>query len=477
MFDVTIIGAGVIGCAIAREISRYKLNICVVEKSADVASSTSKANSGIVHAGHDAKPGTLKSKLNIKGNPMFDELSKELDFPFIRNGSMVLCFDEKDIRELVEIKERGHKNGVEDIRLLRGEEVRNLESNVSQGVAAALYIPSGGIVCPYEMTVALAENAYDNGVEFRFETEVKKVIKNKDSFLIKTNFEDIETKVVINAAGLFADDINNMVSSRKITIVPRKGEYCLLDKAVGELVKSTLFQLPTKMGKGVLVTPTADGNLLIGPNAIDLEDKNDVTTTQQGMEEIILRAGLTLDRVPTNQIITAFAGLRAHSIEDDFIIGEAKDVKNFINVAGIESPGLTSAPAIGKMVEEMVVNILNPEKNKNFNPVRKGIPKFREMSNKERNKLIAENPSYGKIVCRCETVTEGEIIDAIRRPLGARTLDGIKRRTRAGMGRCQSGFCSTKIVEILAKELKVDPTSITKFGGSSRILIGKNKEV
>ncbi|WP_017414198.1 NAD(P)/FAD-dependent oxidoreductase [Clostridium tunisiense] len=477
MFDVTIIGAGVIGCAIARELSRYKLNTCVVEKSADVASSTSKANSGIVHAGHDAKPGTLKSKLNIKGNPMFDELSKELDFPFIRNGSMVLCFDEKDIRELVEIKERGHKNGVEDIRLLTGEEVRNLEPNVSQGVAAALYIPSGGIVCPYEMTVALAENAYHNGVEFRFETEVKKVIKNKDSFLIKTNFEDIETKVVINAAGLFADDINNMVSSRKITIVPRKGEYCLLDKAVGELVKSTLFQLPTKMGKGVLVTPTADGNLLIGPNAIDLEDKNDVTTTQQGMEDIILRAGLTLDRVPTNQIITSFAGLRAHSIEDDFIIGEAEDVKNFINVAGIESPGLTSAPAIGKMVEEIVINILNPEKNENFNPIRKGIPKFREMSNEERNKLIAENPSYGKIVCRCETVTEGEIIDAIKRPLGARTLDGIKRRTRAGMGRCQSGFCSTRIVEILAKELKVDPTSITKFGGSSRILIGKNKEV
>jgi glycerol-3-phosphate dehydrogenase len=477
MFDITIIGAGVIGCSIARELSKYKLKVCVVEKGSDVASGTSKANSAIIHAGHDAKTGTLKSKLNVRGNAMFDRLSSELDFPFKRNGSMVLCFDEMDVDKLHDIKERGHKNGVAEIQLINRKEVIELEPNLSDKVVAALIIPSGAIVCPYEMTIAFAENAYNNGVEFNFNTEVIAIVKNESSFIINSNNGDIETKIIINAAGLFADDINNMVSSQNIKIIPRRGEYCLFDKSVGNMVSRTMFQIPTNMGKGILVTPTIDGNLLIGPNAVDLEDRVDLTTTQQGMDEILSKAALTLSQVPMRQLITSFSGLRAHCTENDFIIGEAKDVKNFINVAGIESPGLSSAPAIAEMVGKIVVDIIKPEINMNFNPIRKGIPKFREMNNEERKQLIAKEPSYGKVICRCETVTEGEIINSIRRPLGATTLDGVKRRTRAGMGRCQAGFCTTKIVEILARELKVPITEVTKFGGNSKILLGKNKMI
>ena len=477
MFDVTIIGAGVIGCNAARELSKYKLNICVVEKGADVAEGTTKANSAIVHAGFDAKPGTMKGKLNAKGNAMFDKLSKELDFPFKRNGSMVLCFDENSMEKLEDLKKQGELNGVPGIEILDKEQIRKFEPNLSENVVAALYVPTGGIVCPYEMTIALAENALMNGTEFKFNTEVKNIEKKNGYFTIKTNNEDIETRLIINAAGLFSDSINNMVSANKIHITPRKGEYCLFDKAVGDTVKRTIFQLPTKMGKGILVTPTIDGNLLIGPNALDIDDKSDVATTQLGMDEILSKAKLSLKEIPMRYIITSFSGLRAHSDADDFIIGEAEDVENFINAAAIESPGLSSAPSIAEMLKEIVVEKLSPDKKEDFNPIRIGIPKFREMNNEERQELIEKNSAYGKMVCRCETVTEGEIIEAIRRPLGARTLDGLKRRTRAGMGRCQAGFCTPKLVSILARELNIPEEEVTKFGRESKVLIGKIKEV
>lgn len=477
MFDVTIIGTGIVGCAIARELSKYKLNICVVDKEIDVANGTTKANSAIVHAGFDAKPGSLKGKLNAIGNAMFDKLSEDLDFHFKRIGSLVLCFDEEDMDNLRALKDQGVNNGVPDLEILDGNKLREMEPNISKDVVAALYAPTGGIVCPYEMAIALAENANTNGVEFRFETEVINVEKEENSYSIKTNKGDIETKLVINAAGLFADEINNMVSKNKIEIKPRKGEYCLFDKSVGNMVSKTIFQLPTKMGKGVLVTPTVDGNLLIGPNAVDIEDKKDLTTTAEGIDDIISKASLSIKQIPMRQVITSFCGLRACSTSHDFIIGESADAENFINAAGIESPGLSSAPAIAEMIEGIVVDKLHPEKNNKFNPIRKGIPKFREMNNEERKELIEKDSRYGKIICRCETVTEGEIINAIRRPVGAKTLDGIKRRTRAGMGRCQSGFCSTKIVEILSRELNLKPTEVTKFGGKSNILVGKDKEI
>ncbi|MFU0825497.1 NAD(P)/FAD-dependent oxidoreductase [Clostridium sp.] len=477
MFDVVIVGAGVVGSGIARELSKYNLKTCVLEKGSDVATGTSKANSAIVHAGFDAKPNTLKGKLNAKGNAMFDKLSKELDFPFKRNGSLVLCFDENEVDKLDELKQKGEANGVPDIQILGKDKLLELEPSLNENVAAALYAPTGGIVCPYEMTIAYAENAYENGVEFKLNTEVKNIKKTENGFILETNNGNVESKLVINAAGLFSDELNNMVSKNKIKIIPRKGEYCLFDKAAGSMAERTLFQLPTKMGKGVLVTPTVDGNLLIGPNAVDIEDKTDLSTTQEGLDDVLDRAKLTLKQIPMKQVITSFSGLRAHCTADDFIIGEAEDVEGFINVAGIESPGLSSAPAIAEMVEGIVVDKLSPAKNENFNPIRHGIPKFREMSNEERKELIAKDSAYGKIVCRCETVTEGEILNAIRRPLGARNLDAVKRRTRAGMGRCQSGFCSTKVVAILSKELGVPETEITKFGGNSKLLIGENKEI
>lgn len=477
MFDVAIIGAGVIGCSIARELTRYKLEVCIIEKKSDVAEGTTKANSAIVHAGYDAEPESLMGKLNAKGNSMFDKLSEELDFPFKRNGSLVLCFDKEDIDKLYNIKARGEKNKVPGLRILSREELIKMEPNLSDGIVAALYAPTGGIVCPYEMTIALAENAYDNGAKFYFDNGVTEIEKNNGYFKVKTDKGDYKAKIVINAAGVYADDINNMVSQNKIHIIPRKGEYCLFDKAAGKMVKSTVFQLPTKLGKGVLVTPTVDGNLLIGPNATDIEEKESLITTEDGLNDILNKAKMSIKQIPMRQVITSFAGLRAHRPEHDFLVSEACDVSNFINVAGIESPGLSSAPAIAELTIGIVKEKLNPEVNKDFNPIRKGIPKFREMSNEERKELIAKNSSYGKIICRCETVTEGEIINAIRRPLGARTLDGVKRRTRAGMGRCQSGFCSTKIVEILSRELNISPMEITKYGGDSKLLIGRNKKI
>lgn len=476
MYDVTIIGAGVVGASVARELSRYDLKVCVLDKGEDVASGTTKANSAIVHAGFDAKPGTLKAKLNVKGNAMFDKLAEELDFPLKRVGSLVLCFDEEHMDKLEALKKQGDINGVPNVKILTKEELKSMEPNISEEVVAALYAPTGGIVCPYEMTIALAENAFVNGVEFKLNTEVKNVEKSESGYIINTDKGDIETKLVVNAAGLFSDEINNMVSNDKIKIVPRRGEYCLFDKAVGNMVTRTIFQLPTKMGKGVLVTPTVDGNLLVGPNAVDIEDKEDLITTKDGLDDIILKAKLSVKNIPMNQVITSFSGLRAHSTGDDFIIGEAEDSPNFINAAGIESPGLTSAPAIGEMIKDIVVEKLNPKKKDNFNPIRKGIPRFREMSNQERRELIEKDSKFGKVICRCEVVTEAEILDAIRRPLGAKTLDGVKRRTRSGMGRCQGGFCSSRIVDILAKELNVPVTEIKKNKGNSNILIGENKE-
>lgn len=471
MFDVTIIGSGVTGAAVARELSKYNLKTCVVEKAIDVASGTSKANSGIVHAGEDPIPGTLKAKMNVRGNEMFDKLQEEIDFPFKRNESFVLCFDKKDIEKLEELRQRGLKNGLPDtMEILNREEALKLEPNLSEYVVAALRLPTGGIVSPYEFNIALAESAAMNGVEFKLETEIIDIEKKQDVYILKTNKGDIETKVVVNAAGVFGDKINNMVSEKKYHITARKGEYLLFDKTVGDMVQRTIFQLPTKMGKGVLVTPTADGNLLLGPTSVDVEEKDDFETTREGLDTVAEKAKLSIKEIPMRQVITSFAGLRAHEENSDFIIGEAEDAENFINAIGIESPGLTSAPAIGEYIREMIVEKLKPEENKEFNPIRKDIPKFREMTNEERKEMIKENSAYGKIVCRCEVVTEGEIRDAIRRPLGAKTVDGIKRRTRAGMGRCQSGFCSNRIVEILAEELGIKRNEVTKFGGNSKIL-------
>ena len=470
MYDVIIIGAGVSGCAIARELSRYKMKTMVLEKALDVCEGTSKANSGIAHAGYDAKPGTLKAKLNVEGSRRMKALSEELDFPYKQNGSLVLCFDEKDRSKLEELKKRGECNGVPDIRILNREEVLYLEPGAGEQVVSALYTPTGAIVCPFGLTIALAENAAVNGVEFQFGTKVKVIRKAAEGYLIETNKGSFETKLVINAAGVYADELHNMVSEEKMKLTPRRGEYLLCDKLSKGIPSHTLFQLPTALGKGVLVTPTVHGNLLIGPTAEDIEDKEGIETTAEGMELIREKATLSVKELPLRQVITSFAGLRAHGGED-FIIGEVPDAPGFIDVAGIESPGLTCAPAIGVYVADIVKKLLSLAEKENFIAERRGIPSMALASGQERQRLILENPAYANVICRCEMVTEGEIIDAIRRPVGARTTDGIKRRTRAGMGRCQSGFCNPKVVEILARELGVDESEVLKSGEDSWYLL------
>lgn len=476
MMDIIIIGAGVTGCAIARELSRYRWKTAVLERASDVCEGTSKANSGIVHGGYDAVPGSRKALLNVEGSRMMEDLSQELDFPYRRIGSLVLCFHEEDKAGLEKLYRQGLENGVEELKILDQEELRKLEPNVAAEAAAALYAPTAGIVCPFGLTIALAENAAVNGVEFHLNTEVQKIEKCSQYYRITTNQGVFQARVVINAAGVYADTFHNMVSRNKIKIIPRKGEYCLMDKNMGNYVKHILFQLPTKYGKGVLVTPTVHGNLLAGPTAVDVEDPDAVNTTGEGLEELMKRAALSVKALPGRQVITSFAGLRAHEEKGDFVLGQPEDAPGFFDAAGIESPGLTCAPAIGKYVAAQVLSYLPAEKKSDFTARRKGIPNMETASPEERQRLIQENPAYARVVCRCETVTEGEILQAIHRPLGATTLDGIKRRTRAGMGRCQAGFCSPGTVEILARELGKDIGEICKNGPKSRFLAGYDKD-
>ena len=367
------------------------------------------------------------------------------------------------------------KNGVKGLRILSKQEAREIEPNLAEDVAGALYAPTGGIVCPFLMTIALAENANTNGVEFQFDTNVTGIRKEDGYFCIETNKGIRKSRYIVNAAGVYADKIHHMVSSTKMRITARKGEYCLLDHSAGTHVSHTVFMLPTRMGKGVLVSPTIHGNLIVGPTAADIEDKEGVNTTQAGLQELAQKAAMTVKDIPFRQVITSFAGLRAHEDGDDFVIQEAEDAAQFIDAAGIESPGLSSAPAIGVMVAQMLREKMSLHEKADFIAQRKGILNPSSLSLAERNALILKQPAYGTIVCRCESVTEGEIIDAVRRPVGARSLDGVKRRTRAGMGRCQSGFCSPKVMEILERELQADMEEITKSGGKSVIVTGRTK--
>ena len=476
MYDVIIIGAGVSGAATARELSRYKVNACVIEKEEDVCCGTSKANSAIVHAGYDAATGSLMAKLNVRGNQMMEQLAKDLDFPFKKNGSLVVCLHEEDMSNLQALYDRGVANGVKDLRILNREELRAMEPNISDDAYAALYAPTAGIVCPFNLNIAMAENACVNGVEFKFDTEVTGLHPIEGGWAIETNQGSFETKYVVNAAGVYADRLHNMVSAKKIHITPRRGDYCLLDKTAGDLVSKTIFALPGKFGKGILVAPTVHGNLILGPTAIDIEDKEGTNTTREGLDQVIAKCGMNVKNIPMRSVITSFAGLRAHEDGHEFLIGELEDAPGFIDCAGIESPGLTSSPAIGEMVAEILREKLNLEKNENFVATRKGVLDPDSLSKEERIELIRKNPAYGNIICRCEMITEGEILDAIHRPLGAKSLDGVKRRTRAGMGRCQAGFCSPRTMEILARERHVSMFDITKSGGDSKIVVGTNKD-
>lgn len=480
MYDCVIIGGGVVGCSIAHYLSKYDVKCLLLEKSEDVASGTTKANSAIVHAGYDAMPGTLKAKLNVRGTQMMPKLSKDLDFPLMMIGSLVVCTDENEKDKLKELYDRGIKNGVKNMSILNRAELVKMEPNISDNAVAALYAKDAGIVCPFNLAIALAENAYENGIEFKFNQKVEKIEKKKSSFIVHTKaikFNgkkdkdlNIETKTIINAAGIYADEIHNSVCKDKIHITARRGDYLLLDAGTGSHVNSVIFALPSKMGKGILVTPTVHGNLLVGPTAFDIENKEGTNTEASGLKKVMTDSAITVKNIPLRQVITSFAGLRAHEEGDDFIIGESEEVEGFFDASGIESPGLSASPAIGEMVAELVSKKLDLKKNKKFISKRKGIPHMAKMSYDELNKQIKKDPLYGNIVCRCCKVTEGEIVNAIRRPLGATSIDGIKRRTDAGLGRCQAGFCTPNTLKILARELKIDVKDITKKGGESNFV-------
>ena len=476
MQDVIVIGGGIVGCAVARELTRFNGSVLLLERADDVCEGATKANSAIIHSGLDAKPGTLKAKYNVLGNKLYDQVEQELGIKFIRNGSLNLLFDEdENLDSLIKLKDQGEKNGVTDLEIVNHEWLKEKEPNLQPNIKWALYAPTAGIVDSFEVNIAFAENAAVNGAQFQFNTEVQQIEKTDFGYRLKTNQGDFETKTIVNCAGIHSDELNNMVSKHKITIHARRGEYYLLDKDEKDLVQHTIFQQPTKLGKGVLVAPTVSDNIIIGPNANEVV-KDDTTTTAEGMLEVADKASLSVKDLPLYATITTFSGLRATGESGDFELGQPDDAPGFFNCAAVESPGLTSAPAIAVDIANDVADYLGLERNPDFNPIRKRPIILMELNDEEKAELIKRDPSYGRIVCRCEWISEGEVLRAINGPVGAKSLDGIKRRTRAGSGRCQAGFCAPKQIELLMQERNVTPYEVTKFGGHSQLIVERNKD-
>lgn len=477
MSDVVIIGGGVIGGAIARELSKYKLDIRIIEKETDIGNGTTKANSAIVHAGYDATEGTLMAKYNMLGNKMFDELSKELEFPFKRIGSLVIGRNEEERKHLETLLKRGIENKIPNMKILEKDEIRELEPNINEDIIVALHAPTAGIVGPWEMTIALIENAMDNGVKLYLNTKVTGIEEIEEGYKVITNKGEYKTKIVINAAGVFGDIIAKMVGDESFSITPRRGQYFVLDKYQGKLANSVIFQCPTKLGKGVLVTPTVHGNLLVGPDAEDLDDRNNLGTTMEQLNFVRENAIKSIKDINFREGIRNFAGLRAQPSTGDFVIGEVAGKEGFFNVAGMKSPGLSSAPAIGVDVAKMVIERLGDiEKKNDFKKNRRKQYEFMKETPEVKNELIKKDSRYGNMVCRCENITEGEIIDVIHRNAGATTVDGVKKRCRPGMGRCQGGFCGPKVQEILARELGKKFEEIVLDKENSYILTEETKK-
>ena len=480
--DMVIIGAGIVGSTIARELSRYDLNIIVVEKNSDVAfGSPTKANTGIIHAGYDDKHGTIKAKLCSKGNALWHKIAPEVGAPFKEIGSFVVALKEEDMSILKELKERGEKNGIPDLEIITDpEELLKREPNLNGEAIAALHAPTAAITSPYELAMAMAENAMENGVKFFLDTGVTGImVKKRELKSVQTNKGRIETNYVVNAAGLQADEVSAMTGIDRFTIHPRKGEYCVFDKELNGLVQQILFPVPTPVGKGIVVTPTVDGNILIGPNAHDVKHKNDSATTLKGLEEVFSGALRLIPKLAEkrNMMIANFCGLRPEPDTEDFIIESYDEVRGFVNAAGMKSPGLTAAPAVAQTVTVLLRKSgLELREKDSFNAFRRPIDRsVRKLAIERAKWLIARDPTWGHVVCRCEHVTEGEILEAIQR--GATTLDGIKFRARTGMGRCQGGFCTPHIIKILARELGISVQDVTKRGGNSRLLSYNVKEL
>ncbi len=474
MFDVAVIGCGVIGAAAAFELSKYQASVVVLEKENDVAMGATRANSAIIHAGYDPKPGTLMARLNVAGNAMTEQLCKDLDVPFARIGSFVLAFSEEERATVQTLYERGVKNGVPGLQILSGDEVRQMDPLVSPEVVCALYAPSAGIITPWEYALAFAETAVVNGVELRRSTEVTGLTKIDGGYRIETNRGSIEARFVINAAGVQSDKIHDMAAPHAFTVIPNKGEYYVMDKSECYRAKHVLFQCPNADGKGVLITPTMDHNLLVGPNAQNIIGPVNTGNTAEGMAFVRAKAAQTMPSLAYRNAIRNFAGVRANTDKDEFQIGIAAE--HFIDLAGIKSPGLSSAPAIALEA----VKLLN---ECGFTPEKKEHPvltrrkkRFRFMSEDERQAAVRENPLYGRVICRCETVTEGEIVDAIHSPIPPCSVDGVKRRAGSGMGRCQGGFCGPRVVDILSRELNISPLSVLQDGEGSNILMSETKK-
>lgn len=475
--DVVVIGAGAVGCAIARELSKYEVDVIVVDKRDDVGGDASKSNSAIIHTGYDASPGTLESQLVVAANPMYDQLTKDLDVPFKRIGAILPAFTDEQFEKLPEIKEKAFKNHVYDVEFLSREEILRKEPNLNPEVKGGLYIPRESIIDPFILVQALAENAYANGVQFMLNTEVTG-INTADGEIksVETTAGTIETKCVVNAAALHCDDIAAMVGKAEYKVVARRGQFYILDKNTSCKVQNIVLPIPTRITKGKLMCPTIHGNMLVGPTAEDLPDKVDVSTTKEGLDSILADVKRMIPDVNVKDTITQYSGLRPNRQPEGLHVDIYDDLKGYVNLSGVRSTGLTLSVAMGKYVVEQIKKCgLGLTLKADFIAARKGIPCFREMTLEEQEAIIKENPLYGTIICRCETITEGEIVDAIHRPLGARTVDAVKRRVRAGMGRCQGGFCGPKVIEILARELKISPEEVEKNLKGSYMLTGKNK--
>ncbi len=477
MYDIAIIGGGVVGALTARELSRYDLKICLLERAADVAAGASSANSGIVHSGFDASEGSLKALYNVAGNSLMKNTVYELGVKYENNASLVLAFSQEEDDILVKLKERGYKNDVKNIDIIRRDEIKKLEKNVCESVTSALLAKSGAIVCPYELTIAAAGNAIDNGAVLLTNFEVAGIEKDKKGFtLCSSKGEKIECRAVINCAGIYADKVAQMIGDNSFKIYPKKGEYILLDRECAGFVSSTVFTCPSEKGKGVLVSPTVDGNIIVGPTSVLSDDKEDNSVSAEAFVEIIEKAKKIFPKLPLYNTITSFCGIRASSDRNDFIVEFSKTDERFIHIAGIESPGLTAAPALAKKAAQMAVSLLGAVKEKSsFDPFRKSDSFFKDLTLKEKNELIKADGNYGRIVCRCEQVTMGEILFAINRNPKAETIDAVKRRTRAGMGRCQGGFCQPAVADVFKTYCGLDYKQITKSGEGSWIFSGKIK--
>ncbi len=473
MVDVVVVGGGICGCSLLYELSRYKLRAVLAEKENDVSAGTTKANSAIVHAGYDPHPGTKMARYNVEGNALVKELCGKLDVPYKQIGSLVLAFDGQQDALVRELCARGEQNGVPGLRVLTAQEVRELEPNVSDKVTSALLAPTAGIVSPWELAIALAETAVKNGAEVLLDSEVTSIEKTDGGFRVTAGSHVLETRFVVNAAGIWSDRVNDMAAPHRFTVTANKGEYYLLDKSQGTLVNHVIFQCPSKVGKGVLVSPTVHGNLIVGPNAEDAE-KDDLGTTGEGLAFVKKMAQLSVPDIGFRDSIRNFAGLRANTEIDDFLVGETEQ-KGFFNIAGIKSPGLTSAPAIARDVVRMLGEAGLPLEEKEGFLDERHVVRFKHLSHEERAAAIAKNPLYGRIVCRCETITEGEIVDALHRPLPPRSIDGVKRRCGSGMGRCQGGFCGPRVQQIIARELGVPQEQVMMDRAGTAIITGETK--